>query len=396
MRKLLELSVVFLLGWALATVFLSNNKDKDTNLGVVTPETDRSALPVVTPESPASPSLNALPYSPNASELEKVKRQLQQGDISSVMAWMQQHRAAADAGFWEDFRAAFFQQLQQLKNSKQYRTAVDWLSAYLQTEYDDVMALQALADVHYLQKNYLAAIDTLYLAKSYAHDTSKIDQIVSTQRAITNEYAHLLQTQKDHLGLLDLYQRLISAEPEHSAHYIGLAEAYWALGNEADARQTLNIIAYDPEAGAKANQLLTLIDSQTSNNREDSESISLIRHGNSLLTDVLFNDQTYGRLLLDTGASLTVITPQMLQELSLDYYAPLRKGWFNTANGVVEAPIFLVQRLSIGGQTVDQLEVAVMNLNNPHISGLLGMNFLQHFHFSIDQQNNVLHLSPRI
>jgi len=36
-----------------------------------------------------------------------------------------------------------------------------------------------------------------------------------------------------------------------------------------------------------------------------------------------------------------------------------------------------------------------MNLNNAHINGLLGMNFLQHFRFSIDQHNNVLYLSPR-
>jgi clan AA aspartic protease (TIGR02281 family) len=257
------------------------------------------------------------------------------------------------------------------------------------------MALRALADVHYLQRNYLAAIDTLYLAKSYAHDDTKITQIVTTQRAITNEYGNALQNQQDHLALLDLYQRLVSVEPEYSAHYVGLAQAYLALGNEADARRTLNIIAYDPEAGAKAHQLLNLMESQNTQASSNAEAITLSPLGTNLLTRALFNDRTYGWLLLDTGASLTVITPQLLQELSLNLHSPLRKAWFNTANGVVEAPIFMIDSISIGGQIVDHLEVAVMDLNNQHINGLLGMNFLQHFHFSIDQQNNVLYLSPR-
>ncbi|WP_455209775.1 retroviral-like aspartic protease family protein [Kaarinaea lacus] len=395
MRKILELSVVFLLGWALAVYFLKDEKSENANPPMMPPESDRSAFASSTAESPEPSSHNIAILSPYAAELEKVKQQLQQGDINGVMVLLQQHRATPNDQLWQQYRRLFFQQLQQLKSNKQYHTAVDWLTLYLQTEYDDVMALQVLADFHYLEKNYLAAIDTLYLAKSYAHGSSKLDQIVTTQRAMSNEYVRLLQSQKDYLGLLDLYQRLISVEPEHSAHYIGLAETYWALGNEADARQALNVIAYDPEAGIKANQLLTLIDSQTSGGGEESIPINLTRHGNSLLTEVLFNNQTYGRLLVDTGASLTVITPQMLHQLSLSNHTPIRKGWFNTANGVVEAPIFLIQNMSVGGQAVDQLEIAVMDLNNDHINGLLGMNFLQHFRFSIDQQNNVLYLSPR-
>jgi len=164
---------------------------------------------------------------------------------------------------------------------------------------------------------------------------------------------------------------------------------------QADAQRTLDIIAYDPETSAKVQQLLNVIENRSGKTVSDAEPVPLRRHGNNLLTQVLFNNRAQGRLLLDTGASLTVITPALLQDLGLDYNHPQRKGWFNTANGVVEAPIFLIDRVSIGSQTVDQLEVAVMALDNQHINGLLGMNFLQHFQFSIDHQNNVLYLSPR-
>jgi len=397
MRKLIELTLVFLLGGVLALYFLqdsdrpSSHPQDTTTRYDVTPnsELNRSIAPL-----PAYPSPEAAAERPGSAKLQSAKQRLEEGKIESFLASFRALRSADDT-LRQAYRATFFHALQQLKDKKQIRTAIQWLNAYLQTEYDDVLALQALAEFQYLNSNYLAAIDTLYTAKSYAHDTSKIQQIVTTLRAITNDYAKQLRTKDDHLGLLDLYQRLVTVEPEHSAHYVGLAEAYMALGNEADARQALNIIAYDPDAGTKAHQLLNLIEAQTAKASANAEPITLSRHGNNLLTKVLFNNQIYGNLLLDTGASLTVITPQLLQELSLNHGSPLRTAWFNTANGVVEAPIYRIERLSIGGQTVDQLEVAVMDLNNHHINGLLGMNYLQHFRFSIDQQNNVLYLSPR-
>ncbi len=404
MRKLIELTVVFLLGWALALYFLNEKENQGINPNTnhtsklnsnhsTTPDTDHSITSYsLLSQSPTSNESNVIRHT---AEIDRAKQQLARGEVELFMESLQKLRADSNESLWQEYRTAFFNELQQLKNKKQYPTAIEWLTTYLRTEYDDVLALQALADFHYLQSNYLAAIDTLYLAKSYAHDNTAINQIVTTQRALTAEYASSLQNKEDNLALLDLYQRLVSVEPEYSAHYVGLAQAYLALGNEADARQTLNIIAYDPEAGAKASQLLSLIENQANQPTTDAEPITLSRHGNNLLTNVLFNNQTYGRLLLDTGASLTVISPELLQELSLDVRAPLRKAWFNTANGVVEAPIFMIQRLSLGGQTVDQIEVAVMNLNNQNINGLLGMNFLQHFRFSIDHQNNVLYLSPR-
>ena len=395
MRRLLELVAVFLLGGVL-TLYVVGRKIPESPVSA-----PQQTAPASGPQvSPTSPPLNHSTNTPRHfakqdTTLAAARDYLSQGQIDSFMQLLDKHRADANSRVFKELRSVFLQALQQLKTDQQYRTAVEWLSTYLQSEYDDVLALQALADFHYLQKNFLAAIDTLYQAKSYAHDTQVIAQIAANQRAIINEYATELKSHNDNLGLLDLYQRLVSVEPEYSANYIGLAQAYMALGNDADAQRTLNIIAYDPEAGAKVQQLLNVIENRASKTASDAEPIPLRRHGNNLLAQVMFNNSTNSRLLLDTGASLTVITPGLLQDLGLDYNHPLRKAWFNTANGVVEAPIFLIDRVSIGSQTVDQLEVAVMSLENQNINGLLGMNFLQHFRFSIDHQNNVLYLTPR-
>jgi clan AA aspartic protease (TIGR02281 family) len=395
MRRFLELVAVFLLGGLLTLYFVKNT---DNGPAVSLNHDNRPALQPQAPprefhdaEKPAGLPPTTKPHDPQA----EAKRYLSQGQMDLFMQLLNKHRSDADNRWFLETRAAFLDVLQQLKTSGRYRTAIEWLTAYLQSEYDDVVALQALADFHYRQKNFLAAIDTLYQAKSYAHDTGKISQIAATQHAIINQYATELKNHNDQLGLLDLYQRLVNVEPEYSANYVGLAEAYMALGNDADAQRTLNIIAYDPEAGAKVRQLLTVIESRARKTAADAEPITLHRHGNNMLAQVLFNNTINSRLLLDTGASLTVITPALLQNLGLDYNHPRRTAWFNTANGVVKAPIFLIERVSIGSQTVDQLEVAVMDLDNQSIGGLLGMNFLQHFRFSIDHQSNVLYLSPR-
>ena len=93
MRKLVELAVVFLLGWALAGYFFSNDKDNDISHTVPGPETNRNGLPGVTAELPDSPPAAVVSGVPQATELDKVKRQLQQGDITAVIAALQQYRA---------------------------------------------------------------------------------------------------------------------------------------------------------------------------------------------------------------------------------------------------------------------------------------------------------------
>lgn len=401
MRKIIEFALVFLLGWGLALYVIDHEQSKtisktSTQQEPIQHSNDTrpdtlTAQP--SPQLPRPPSrIQSLPSSTARPDPAKVKQQLAQGQTDLLMEVL---RTSPEGPALQNYRAVFFGELQNLKQRKQYQTAIDWLTAYLQVEYDDVSALQALADFHYLQTNYLAAIDTLYLAKSYAHEIAKSNQIVARLRAITQQYATQLKRDNNNLALLDLYQRLVSVEPEYSAHYIGLAQAYVALGNEYDARRTLNIIAYDPDNGAKAKQLLTLMEQRSQQEAANAEPIALTRRGNSLVAEVLFDNRAYGRLLVDTGASLTVISPQLLQDLALDYGSPQRRAWFNTANGVIEAPIFIIDRVSVGAQSIDHMEVAVMDLDNHNINGLLGMNFLRHFRFSIDQQKNVLYLSPR-
>jgi predicted aspartyl protease len=85
------------------------------------------------------------------------------------------------------------------------------------------------------------------------------------------------------------------------------------------------------------------------------------------------------RALLDTGASTTMISSELINMTgSADLvYAPQRS--FNTANGYLRCPVI---NRSIGiGDMKRNIEVAVNNTDNMN---LLGMNFFEGFEYIID------------
>ena len=98
--------------------------------------------------------------------------------------------------------------------------------------------------------------------------------------------------------------------------------------------------------------------------------------------------------MIDTGASMTMVTSAALQQRGLRYRETGRSQLFNTANGQVRAPIIILESLSVGDWYVQQLEVGILDLGGrSDIDGLLGMNFLSHFRFFIDQNESMLRLS---
>ncbi|QTL36594.1 MULTISPECIES: retropepsin-like aspartic protease [Pseudoalteromonas] len=98
-------------------------------------------------------------------------------------------------------------------------------------------------------------------------------------------------------------------------------------------------------------------------------------------------------LMIDTGASVTSLTQQQFATLAqaVDY---LDTRTVSTANGLASVEFYQSEQMQIGDQVRGPMQFAVMNEMRAG-PGLLGMNFLRHFDFDIDQQNAVLILRPR-
>jgi predicted aspartyl protease len=89
-----------------------------------------------------------------------------------------------------------------------------------------------------------------------------------------------------------------------------------------------------------------------------------------------------------------MLKSDVFQHPSIQYTDTGRTGVFNTVNGPVRAPIYILDSLAVGDWQVNQLEVGVLSrLGDSSINGLLGMNFLRHFQFFIDQNEALLRLA---
>ncbi len=65
-----------------------------------------------------------------------------------------------------------------------------------------------------------------------------------------------------------------------------------------------------------------------------------------------------------------------------------------TAGGPISAPLVRLRRLTVGGRSLADMRVAALELPSAAgASGLLGMDFLQHFGFEIDPGRSVLLLT---
>ena len=114
----------------------------------------------------------------------------------------------------------------------------------------------------------------------------------------------------------------------------------------------------------------------------------------SIAASVVLNGSSRHEFLVDTGATLTAISQQMATDLGYRLGPQLRWVRVRTANGVVEAPIVVLNSVSIEGFTVDNLEAIALPHTSPEL-GLLGLNFLNHFKYTVDNKRRELRLERR-
>ncbi len=113
-----------------------------------------------------------------------------------------------------------------------------------------------------------------------------------------------------------------------------------------------------------------------------------------IAVDILVADHSEELFILDTGATNTVITPAAAQRLGLevDYGRRVR---VSTAGGIVDAPIAMIPSLDLKGFRVHNIQAVVLSLLEGEVAGLVGLDFLNYFVYSVDAQEGVLTLRER-
>jgi clan AA aspartic protease (TIGR02281 family) len=111
--------------------------------------------------------------------------------------------------------------------------------------------------------------------------------------------------------------------------------------------------------------------------------------------NAVINDFTPQEFLLDTGASMTTLPKSTLEELGVHVMMDSPEHRVSTAGGVISAREVHIDSISLQNCRVENLNVLALDLPGQSGKGLLGMNFLKHFHIEINHEKGTLTLVPK-
>lgn len=234
-------------------------------------------------------------------------------------------------------------------------------------------------------------INALYEAL-YAADGEAEAAIKAQLYQLIRQYSSDLAAQERWSDLLALRQRLVVLDPNTAEHHYQLAEVQVQLRLYEQALYSLYFILQDAVMGSKAQALEQRI--KTKLRFAQGITVPLAKEGVHHVVEASLRNGTV-RLLLDTGASITTLTPSAARRLNISYDQS-RSITVATAGGLVAAPLIEITEFAVGEAAVDRLQVGILPLSDlDRFDGLLGMNFLQQFASSIDQQQGLLHLDEK-
>lgn len=98
-------------------------------------------------------------------------------------------------------------------------------------------------------------------------------------------------------------------------------------------------------------------------------------------------------LILDTGATYTMISPEILLRIGCDPSQAPEKKPITTASGIEYVPFLVVPAIQVFGLKVENLKVCVHSLpSNIPARGLLGLNFLKNFNTHLNFLKNQIEI----
>lgn len=266
--------------------------------------------------------------------------------------------------------------------------------AYLGSHGEGYEVLMALAGLASAENQYPAAIDYLLRAAQLVDSQLRQRELEAGLASVTDSYARSLVGGRQYEVLDRVYEDITLALPELGDYFLALGLLRIQTGNPQAALSVLAQIQNHSRLGSQARQLMADIEVSESEVPAGLEVLPLRQRDGHLLVDALLDNRLPVTLLIDTGATVTMLEPRTLARLG--YSLKGRQAYFATANGVVQAPVVALGRLALGQAGISQLSVGVLELQmGESVDGLLGMNFLRHYQFRIDQDQGRLILEQQ-
>jgi len=119
-----------------------------------------------------------------------------------------------------------------------------------------------------------------------------------------------------------------------------------------------------------------------------------LEHGFGVwIARVVLNDSRTGRFLVDTGSSVTVVSPTLAAALGLAGGPDGTPVELQTLGGRTAGPPAIVGSLRVGNLELRDAPV-VLHDPGPGLDGILGNTFLSRYQVTVDADRRQLHLRP--
>ena len=124
--------------------------------------------------------------------------------------------------------------------------------------------------------------------------------------------------------------------------------------------------------------------------------VAFEKQGQVVVIEAMLNGKTPAKLVVDTGATYTMISAATAKELDIDPSGNERRLPIQTANGMIQAPLTSLESINVGGVEMKNLTAVIHDVvPSSQVAGLLGLNFLSNFRMDIDTQKGLLHLEKK-
>ncbi|CAA6817254.1 MAG: Unknown protein, partial [uncultured Sulfurovum sp.] len=210
--------------------------------------------------------------------------------------------------------------------------------------------------------------------------------LISTSKSHVEE----LKASKNLLKLLSFLKERIEIGIKVPFYTYTLAQYYVNIQEYTLATQVLKELEYDEEYGEKAKNLLKEIEEKIVQNQEYTHQLVLNKVGEHFTITVHVNHEPL-TLLLDTGATLTMVNEEKISSLTI-----LKENiTLNTVGGEIHAQLQEADTFSVGDIELEKFQIVTSPFEQKNADGLLGMNFFKRFKFKIDQEAGLLYLGKK-
>ncbi|SMF15037.1 clan AA aspartic protease, TIGR02281 family [Alteromonadaceae bacterium Bs31] len=304
----------------------------------------------------------------------------------------------------QQWRSTFLGFLSQKLNEGETELFLEAVGYWLQLRYSDVDVLLMLAQYYRVMNYHSEALQTYLQAGAYA--SGRFNNTRVDEKLLNYIHTHdaALSSAGEWYDLLLFYEQLDRLDISNPTQNFRYAELLLMHDDEATAGIILEELGETPGWEKRIADLRKTYSEQGEYHASQStapgyqSSVAMKPMGHHYLLGVVLNGgQQQPKLLLDTGASITMLTEEAFGRLvASSGWKDL--GWrlFNTANGIARGRLMQVKELQLGQYALQDVKIAVQGADlGDGVDGLLGMNVLSRFHFKIDQDEHKLLLTPR-